>query len=84
VCGLEQGELPWGADGATPSFAICDCCGVEFGLEGRPETRYTEALNDRLAGPTPVGGPRLGRGIVVTLDGPESAAAEHTDPRRHR
>jgi hypothetical protein len=31
VCGLQQDELPWGEDGNTPSFNICDCCGTEFG-----------------------------------------------------
>ena len=33
VCGLDQGEFPWGKDGTDPSFAICDCCGVEFGYQ---------------------------------------------------
>ena len=33
VCGLPQGEPPWGEDGCTPSFQICDCCGTEFGYE---------------------------------------------------
>lgn len=33
VCGLEQSEPPWGEDGCTPSFDICDCCGTEFGYE---------------------------------------------------
>jgi len=33
VCGLRQEESPWGDDGKTPSFNICDCCGVEFGYE---------------------------------------------------
>lgn len=33
VCGLDQMEPPWGEDGNNPSFAICDCCGVEFGYE---------------------------------------------------
>ncbi len=38
VCGLDQGEPPWGTDGQTPSFAICDCCGTEFGYEdGAPQ-----------------------------------------------
>jgi len=34
VCGLRQEESPWGEDGRTPTFEICDCCGVEFGYEG--------------------------------------------------
>ncbi len=33
VCGLLLDEAPWGEDGETPSFEICDCCGVEFGYE---------------------------------------------------
>lgn len=33
VCGLEQEDAPWGANAKTPSYNICDCCGVEFGYE---------------------------------------------------
>lgn len=34
VCGhLTPQFPPWGYDGRTPSFEICDCCGVEFGYE---------------------------------------------------
>ena len=33
VCGAKQLELPQGEDGLTPSYEICDCCGVEFGYE---------------------------------------------------
>ena len=33
VCGLLQEDPPWGWDGNTPSFEICDCCGTEFGYE---------------------------------------------------
>lgn len=33
VCGLYSEDLPWGADGNTPSYLICHCCGVEFGYE---------------------------------------------------
>lgn len=31
VCGLDQGFEPWGEDDCSPTFVICDCCGVEFG-----------------------------------------------------
>lgn len=33
ICGLYQGKdhPPWGEDGKSPSFDICECCGVEFG-----------------------------------------------------
>jgi hypothetical protein len=31
VCGLLQTEPPWGADGESPTFDFCACCGVEFG-----------------------------------------------------
>lgn len=33
VCGLIQAEAPWGDDGQSPTFEICDCCGTEFGYE---------------------------------------------------
>ncbi len=33
VCGLLQDCEPWGENGKTPSYEICDCCGVEFGYE---------------------------------------------------
>lgn len=33
VCGLEQDDTPWGEDGKTASFNICDCCGVDFGYQ---------------------------------------------------
>lgn len=33
VCGAEQLEAPWGDDGESPTYEICDCCGVEFGYE---------------------------------------------------
>lgn len=33
VCGLAQATPPWGSDGATPTFEICDGCGTEFGYE---------------------------------------------------
>lgn len=33
VCGLLQDDPPWGADGRTPSFELCECCGTEFGYE---------------------------------------------------
>jgi transcription elongation factor Elf1 len=33
VCGYaELEDIPWD-DEYTPSFTICDCCGVEFGYE---------------------------------------------------
>lgn len=32
VCGAFYDNFyPWGEDGKTASFAICSCCGVEFG-----------------------------------------------------
>ena len=33
VCGLDQGEPPWGEYGDCPTFGICFCCGVEFGYQ---------------------------------------------------
>lgn len=31
VCGFEQPHPQYGLDGRTPTYEICDCCGVEFG-----------------------------------------------------
>jgi hypothetical protein len=34
VCGLFYPDFfPWGYDGISPTYDICDCCGVEFGNE---------------------------------------------------
>lgn len=33
VCGFDQGFAPWGEDNKSPTFDICDCCGVQFGYE---------------------------------------------------
>lgn len=33
VCGRMTNEPPWGEDGKSPTFEICECCGVEFGYE---------------------------------------------------
>ena len=33
VCGLLCDGNQWGDDGKSPSYDICDCCGVEFGNE---------------------------------------------------
>lgn len=49
VCGLIQDEPPWGDDGATPMYEICDCCGVEFGYEDATPlgvARYRQAWLD--------------------------------------
>lgn len=33
VCGLKQPYPQYGENGKTPTYEICDCCGVEFGYE---------------------------------------------------
>jgi hypothetical protein len=34
VCGNKYSDFqPWGDDGKTPSFALCNCCGTQFGYE---------------------------------------------------
>ena len=44
ICGLIQDEPPWGDDNNTPTFNICDCCGVEFGYE---DTKYDAVVRYR-------------------------------------
>ncbi len=33
VCGMTQGDFPWGEDGMCCTFDICDCCGTTFGYQ---------------------------------------------------
>jgi len=33
VCGLKQLYPQYGQAGDSPTYEICDCCGVEFGYE---------------------------------------------------
>lgn len=45
VCGFEYKEFyPWGEDGRTASFEICDCCGVTFGNE---DSQYQSVIKYR-------------------------------------
>lgn len=38
VCGFDCAPLlPWGEDGLSPSYCICQKCGVEFGYEDASE-----------------------------------------------
>lgn len=49
VCGLPQATPPWGADGRTPSFDICPCCGTEFGYEDTTTAAILEQRRKWLA-----------------------------------
>jgi hypothetical protein len=33
VCGYESDTPQWGADGRTPVYDFCPCCGVEHGYQ---------------------------------------------------
>ncbi|KON79178.1 hypothetical protein APS47_01540 [Leptospira kirschneri serovar Mozdok] len=33
ICGFDPGYFPWGADGKSPDFTFCPCCGCEFGYQ---------------------------------------------------
>ena len=33
VCGYRETYLLWGADGHSPEFDYCECCGVEHGYQ---------------------------------------------------
>jgi hypothetical protein len=32
ICGYSNKDYPWGEDGKSPSYQICPCCGVQFGI----------------------------------------------------
>lgn len=38
ICGLDQGEPPWGESGRDPTWNICPCCGCEYGYEDHLES----------------------------------------------
>jgi hypothetical protein len=33
VCGYRNKDYPWGEDGKSPSYQICPCCGVQYGVK---------------------------------------------------
>jgi len=33
VCGYSNKECPWGGDGKSPTYQICPCCGVQYGVK---------------------------------------------------
>lgn len=33
ICGLDQDEPLWGADGKSAKYIICECCGAESGIQ---------------------------------------------------
>jgi len=33
VCGYQNNDYPWGEDGKSPSYQICPCCGVQYGVK---------------------------------------------------
>jgi hypothetical protein len=49
VCGLDQGEPPWGEHGDDPTFCTCDCCGLEFNFEAMTPERARELRQHWLA-----------------------------------
>ncbi|MEO3753784.1 DUF4259 domain-containing protein [Streptomyces sp. B6B3] len=53
ICGLVQHQPPWGADGTTPSFGLCERCGVQFGYPDATAEgvrRYRAGWLDSLVG----------------------------------
>ncbi len=49
VCGLDQWEPPWGNNNSSPSYQICVCCGVQFGLEDETLEQIIEYRKNWLA-----------------------------------
>jgi hypothetical protein len=35
ACGYVCDFFPWGINGDMPTYFICDCCDIEFGVEDR-------------------------------------------------
>lgn len=49
ICGLPLDYAPWGADGKTPTYDICPCCGVEWGNEDYTSESQVKYRNKWLA-----------------------------------
>lgn len=45
ICGFRQDHFPWGENNANPSFEICDCCSVQFGIQDTDLTSIREYRN---------------------------------------
>lgn len=66
VCGWLQSAAPWGLDGKTPSFEICDRCGVEFGYEDCTDAAVQQYRASWIAAGTPWHDKTKGRTNVQT------------------
>jgi len=33
VCGYYSKDYPWGEDGKSPTYQLCPCCGVQYGVK---------------------------------------------------
>lgn len=49
VCGYGLPIPPWGADGRSPTWEICPCCGTEFGYEDCTPTSTRSAREKWIA-----------------------------------
>jgi len=66
VCGYRDDEPPWGADGRTPSFALCPCCGVEWGYQDSSQTGVARFREAWLAAGAPWRDPLVGPDGLTT------------------
>ena len=46
VCGYHNADYPWGEDGKSPTYQICPCCGVEFGVDDITPENIQKFRND--------------------------------------
>jgi Domain of unknown function (DUF4259) len=96
ICGLVQHEPPWGLDGASPSFGVCERCGVQFGYPDATAEgvrRYRAAWLDSRIGElghlavefertfARRNGVPAGRHLVTRAGGDRAAATEEAERR---
>lgn len=49
-CGLPLGDYyPWGEDGLSPDYGICECCGIEYGYPDSTESALLRFRTNWLA-----------------------------------
>ena len=51
VCGFELDYYPWGKDGQSPTYNICQCCGTEAGYDDVSSKSIMEAKERWLKNP---------------------------------
>ena len=53
ICGYTLDFFPWGRHGSTPTFELCPCCGVQFGVMDETFVLIQQEREEWLSSGTP-------------------------------